>query len=218
MLQLSLDDPARLLRLPWDALSEGDVAATQEALPDLDKSSIPVLLVCTNSRRDVCCALRGRPVALECSAKRPGRVWECSHTGGHRFAPTGVLLPHGQTFARLSDSSALAAVDASTRGEVPTQLLGTSYDRGRSHLEPAAQAAESIVRHQIQEPRLRALSTTAASLPGQEHAWACRVSHVDGRHWDVIAVRESDGSDRPESCGRAPVPAWRWSVLSGTCR
>lgn len=215
MLQESVDDPAGLLRLPWTALREGDVAAVQAADPQLDRSPVPVLLVCTNSRRDICCALRGRPVALECSEQRPGRVWECSHTGGHRFAPTGVLLPHGQTFARLSNASAVAAVDASMRGEVPLELLGAAHDRGRSHLTPAAQAAESTVRAQILEPRLLALSTTTAPLPGREDAWACQVTHVDGRHWDVVAVREPGEKDRPESCGKAPVSTWRWSFLSG---
>ncbi|MEP7036407.1 MAG: sucrase ferredoxin [Dermatophilaceae bacterium] len=212
LLQESVDDPFTLLQLPWDALIRGDLAAVRSMAPELEVSPAPVLLVCTNSRRDVCCALRGRPVALECSAQRPEQVWECSHTGGHRFAPTGVLLPYGQTFARLSVSSAVAAVDAATRGEVPGQLLGASYDRGRSHLEPAAQAAESVVRQQLHEPSLMSLSTTALPHPGREDAWQCRVRHIDGRHWDVVAMREPDGGDRPESCGKTPVPTWRWSV------
>lgn len=219
LLQESLDDPARLLRLPWSSLRDGDIAAVRDTVPELERSPIPVLLVCANSRRDVCCAVRGRPVALECSSERPGRVWECSHTGGHRFAPTGVVLPHGQIFARLSSTSAIAAVDAATRDEVPVELLGAAYDRGRSHLTPAAQAAESVVRQQIQEPGLLALSTTAAPELGEENTettWHCRVSHVDGRHWDVVAVRESGGDDRPESCGKAPVPTWQWSVLSAS--
>jgi len=216
LLQADLDDPARLLRLPWTALGDGDIAAVHDTLPEFERCPTPVLLVCANSRRDVCCAVRGRPVALQSSAQRPGRVWECSHTGGHRFAPTGVLLPLGQTFARLSGTSAVAAIDAATNGEVPTELLGSAYDRGRSHLSPPAQAAESMVRQQIQEPILHALSTTAAPQPGRENAWQCRVSHVDGRHWDVIAVRESGGDDRPESCGKAPVPTWQWSLLIGS--
>ena len=213
LLEADLDDPARLLRLPWAALGDGDIDATQATLPEFKQSPTAVLMICTNSRRDVCCAVRGRPVALESSSMRPGQVWECSHTGGHRFAPTGVLLPHGQTFARLSPTSAVAAVDAATRGEVPAELLGGAYDRGRSHLEAPAQVAESSVRHLIQEPSLLALSTTAAPQPGQENTWQCRVSHVDGRHWDVVAVRGSRGDDRPESCGKAAVPTWTWDCV-----
>lgn len=213
LLEADLVDPALLLRLPWADLVRGDIDAVQDAVPELEDSPTPVLMICGNSRRDVCCAVRGRPVALKSSSQRPGRVWECSHTGGHRFAPTGVLLPHGQAFARLSTESAVAALDAASRDEVFTGLLGWAYDRGRSHLTPPAQAAESAVRQQIQEVNLLALSTMATPQPGQEDAWRCRVSHVDGRHWDVVAVRESGGEDRPESCGKAPVPTWQWSVL-----
>lgn len=214
LLQADLDDPARLVRLPWAALSEGHLGAVQDAAPDFEQSPSPVLLVCANSRRDVCCAVRGRPVALESSALRPGRVWECSHTGGHRFAPTGVLLPHGQTFARLTGTTAVGVVDAATRNEVPRELLGTAYDRGRSHLSPPAQAAESVVRQQIQEPSMLALSTTAAAFPGRDNTWQCRVSHVDGRHWDVVAVRGPGGQDRPESCGKPAVPTWAWDCAA----
>ncbi len=210
LLQAELDDVADLLWLPLAALREGEMTSVQAALPGLDLSHAPVLLVCTNSRRDLCCAVRGRPVALESSSRRPDQVWECSHTGGHRFAPTGVVLPHGQSYARLTGPSAVLALDAATRGEMPLELMGTGYDRGRSHLIASAQAAESTVRHQIHEPSLVALSTTAATQPGVDNAWHCRVSHVDGRHWDVVAVRTSGGEDRPESCGKPAVPTWAW--------
>ena len=217
LLETDLDEPAGLARLPglpWDALGNGDLAAVQDTLPGLRLSPAPVLMICTNSRRDVCCALRGRPVALESCVQRPGRVWECSHTGGHRFAPTGVLLPHGQTFARLRPESAVAVLDAAARREIPATLLGTAYDRGRSHLDAPGQAAESSVRQQIQETSLFALSTaTALPRPGRKNAWTCRVTHLDGRHWDVVAVREPCEDERPESCGKAPVPTWTWSCI-----
>jgi hypothetical protein len=172
-------------------------------------------MICTNSKRDICCSVRGRAVALQSGAQRPGQVWECSHTGGHRFAPTGVLLPDGQTFGRLTGAAAVAVVDAAGVGEVPDRLLGAMYDRGRSHLPPAGQAAESMVRQQIHETSLLALSTTATPRPGRENAWQCRVSHIDGRHWDVDAIRSHGGDDLAESCGKAPVPLWQWSLVNG---
>ena len=218
LLEADLDDPAMLLRLPWAAFRDGDKAAVRDGLPELHESPAPVLMICANSKRDVCCAVRGRPVAIETSARRPGQVWECSHTGGHRFAPTGVVLPHGQTLARLSATSAVAVVDAAARDEVPVEMLGAAYDRGRSHLLPAAQAAESVVREWVQEPNLLALATTAAPHATRADAWLCAVRHVDGRHWDVVAVRDPGAEDRTESCGKMPVPTWKWSVLSGTGR
>ena len=217
LLQADLGDPSRLAWLArgrMATLGSGDIQALQEALPELEPSPGPVLMICANSRRDVCCSVRGRPVAVESASQRPGQVWECSHTGGHRFAPTGVLLPHGQTFGRLSGASAVAAVDAALRGEVPTELMGATYDRGRSHLTAPGQAAESVVRRQIREPSLFALSTTAVPRPDQENSWQCRVAHVDGRQWDVVAVRGLGGDDLLESCGKEPVPTWRWSVVN----
>ena len=226
LLEADLDDPATLLRLPWDALHGLDLGIevaqdlVQETLPDVHESPAPVLMICANSKRDVCCAVRGRSVAIETSLRRPGQVWECSHIGGHRFAPTGVILPHGQTLARLSATTAVAVVDAAARDEVPVELLGAVYDRGRSHLSPAAQAAESVVRQRVQEPNLLALATTATATAHATgtNAWLCTVRHVDGRHWDVVAVRRPGAEDRPESCGKMPVPTWEWSVLSGTGR
>ena len=218
LLEADLDDPARLSGLATARLGGDDTDTVQGALPELRRSPGPVLMICTNSRRDVCCSVRGRPLALATAARRPGQVWECSHTGGHRFAPTGVLLPHGQAFARLSADSAVAAIDAAARYEVPTGLLGATYDRGRSHLSAPGQAAESVVRQQVNELSLTALSTSAVPRPDLENAWQCRVSHVDGRHWDVVANRGPRGDDLPESCGREPVPTWQWSVVSDLAR
>ncbi|HEY5248373.1 MAG TPA: hypothetical protein VIJ15_08000, partial [Dermatophilaceae bacterium] len=85
-------------------------------------------------------------------------------------------------------------------------------------LSPPAQAAESIVRQQIHETNLLALSTTATPRPDQEDIWACRVSHLDGRQWNVMALRGHGGDDLPESCGKEPVPRWQWSIENNTGR
>jgi hypothetical protein len=233
LLEADLENPARLAQLTVPvlaAMSRGDLVVVQSALPELDHSPAPVLMICTNSSRDICCSVRGRPVAAESALHRPGQIWECSHTGGHRFAPTGVLLPFGQTFGRLSTQSAVSAVDAARRGQVPAELLGTAHDRGRSNLTAPEQAAESVVRHQIQETSLSALSTTAEPRPAEPNpmkpagpenpvdTWHCRVSHVDGRHWDMVAMRGPGGNDLPDSCGKAPAATWRWSVVSDSGR
>jgi hypothetical protein len=217
LLEGDLDGPERLARLGrshLDALASGDIDVVRESLSELERSRAPVLMICSNSKRDLCCSVRGRPVAVEAASQRPGQVWECSHTGGHRFAPTGVLLPQGQMFGRLSGTSAVAAIDAGKGDAVPIELLGATHDRGRSQLSAPGQAAESILRHQIQETSLLALSTKAAPRPGHENAWQCRVSHVDGRQWDLVAVRVPSGDELPESCGKEPVRRWEWSVTN----
>ena len=181
----------------------------------------PVLLVCTNGRRDVCCAVRGRPVALDAGAAHPGRVWEASHTGGHRFAPTGILLPHGATLARLDAELAGAVVVASDADELPAAVLGPRHDRGCSALAPGAQAAESHVRHLLGERSLTAFTVTevaaAPPAPSDTSAEAAvqgfTVAHRDGRTWDVRCEKRSAAAELPESCGKVAVHHVDWTPV-----
>jgi hypothetical protein len=93
-------------------------------------------LVCAHSKHDICCAVRGRPVAAALHAERPGEVWECSHVGGERFAANVLVLPHGLLYGRVLAISAPEFIGAAERGEVIGALL-----RGRVGLPPLDQAA-----------------------------------------------------------------------------
>lgn len=201
-----ITDPGLVLDLPTDALASGDVAALQEALPALMLSPVAVLLVCTNAKRDACCAVLGRPVALEAGAARPGRVWECSHTGGHRFSATGVLLPTGATLARLDTDLAVATIDAADDGLLGGEVLNRRNFRGLSHHAPVAQAADAAVREVTGEQDPSAL--TLWPLNPAETTWA--VTHRDGRHWQVQVTRYTDPQPRRNSCITAPVPTQTW--------
>lgn len=60
------------------------------------------LLVCGHGRRDVCCGSAGTDLALELA--KGGipdgvRLHRTSHTGGHRFAPTFIVLPEATLWA-----------------------------------------------------------------------------------------------------------------------
>jgi hypothetical protein len=114
---------AELLDLPLDG-----TAGT------LDQT--PLFLVCAHSKHDTCCALRGRPVAAALHKVRPGRVWECSHLGGDRFAANVLVLPAGLLYGRVLPFAAQEFVAAAEADEVIGALL-----RGRVGLAPTAQAA-----------------------------------------------------------------------------
>lgn len=203
----SLDD---LRSADLDALARGDRSAVLASLPAAQPAD-PVLLVCTNGRRDVCCALRGRPVALEAAGLAAGRVWESSHTGGHRFAPTAVLLPHGVALARLDGGRCADVLAAADEGRLPVWALGPRHDRGRSALAGPGQAAESHVRQVAGETSLTALATRPlAEDPGGGERW--EVSHTDGRRWVVGVARRSAGAALPESCGKPAIPAQEWHL------
>ena len=96
----------------------------------------PILLVCAHGRHDVCCAVRGRPVAAALQARWPNDTWECSHVGGDRFAANVVVLPDGVFYGNLDETTAIAAVEAHLRGTTAVEHL-----RGLSTEPPVAQVA-----------------------------------------------------------------------------
>ncbi|MFC7447713.1 sucrase ferredoxin [Rhodococcus daqingensis] len=179
--RLEVTDPAALLDLDLGL----PASAPGIGRPVTD----PVTLVCAHGKRDQCCAVLGRPIAAELAARFGDSVWECSHTGGHRFAPSMILLPTGYTYGRLGAQQSVEAVLAAARGEV--QLEGL---RGRSCWDSAGQVAEIAVREQV--------SAGAADLTVDESGALPVVRHRDGRAW-VVELSRTELDPRPPSCGAA---------------
>lgn len=125
-----LDDLTELVSLDLQALAAG-------SSPHLTPYDGPLWLVCTNGRRDVCCAELGRPVAAAVTDRWPASTWETTHLGGHRFAATLLALPSGITLGRLDAGSAVAACR-----EIEAGVHPTSHSRGRAGLPPAEQALD----------------------------------------------------------------------------
>jgi hypothetical protein len=71
----------------------------------------------------------------------PAGLWECSHLGGHRFAPTALVLPTGYLCGRLDVATAVAARKGAGQGEVET-----AHCHGRIAWKPAGQVAELRIR------------------------------------------------------------------------
>jgi Sucrase/ferredoxin-like len=163
-------DDAELLDVPLDgSLGEPD--------------SSPLYLVCTHGKHDPCCAARGRPVATALAAVRPGRIWQVSHLGGCRFAPSVLVLPLGLMYGRILPSAAAEFVAAADAGEVMTPLL-----RGRVGLPPAAQAALGFAHDQLALRRSRDLSLVSTT-PIDGGTALVRISSPHGI-FDVTVDRE----------------------------
>lgn len=105
-------------------------------------TDVPVLLVCTHGRRDVCCARLGRPAAAALTGAVPATVLETTHVGGDRFAPNLVVLPLGSYHGGVTAPRevALAALD----GRVVLE-----HFRGRAGSERAVQAADWFLRREL---------------------------------------------------------------------
>jgi hypothetical protein len=107
------------------------------------------LLIRGHGRRDRCCGALGTALHLEAavSGRLPAdvRVWRTSHTGGHPFAPTAIVLPEGTCWGYL-DASALSGIVS--RSE-PLGSYRHQYRGCTGMSSPAVQAAEHAVLGEI---------------------------------------------------------------------
>ncbi|MGW2252724.1 sucrase ferredoxin [Kitasatospora sp. NPDC001660] len=195
-------DPAELLELDFAALGVGDHTGF-----GTEHVGGPVALVCTNGRRDRCCALLGRPLAADLAAAGHSEVWEVTHLGGHRFSPTMLVLPSGYAYGRLTAETAKEVLAATAAGHMVPE-----WSRGCSGWDRPGQAADHAVRLAIGETRVDAL--TAAQRPDGEGRWLVTVLHADGRAWEVDVIEGRSEPPRPESCGKAAGTPSRMDVLS----
>ncbi len=180
------DADADLLGLPLDGSALDGSAGTPEAEP--------AYLVCAHSKRDVCCAVLGRPVAARLAALRPGRVWECSHTGGHRFAPIVLALPVGALYGRVPTEALAELVAVTERGGVlPAQLRGLI---GHPPVEQAA-LAHLLERTGLARPEEVRVRSRAQDGPG---SWTVDLAAGD-EHWTARLAVETVATPYP-SCAK----------------
>jgi hypothetical protein len=187
------DAPTRLaIAEDPDEIREWPIEGPRSARTDPDA---PILAVCTNSSRDACCGIDGRALVASLSDS-PG-VWECSHLGGHRFAPTALLVSHGLVYGRLDVDAARTLLD-----EGPG-LSTAGFLRGRSALPPPAQAAEVHLLAQGDNPDIGGVMIDEPA-PGQAQV------HFPGH--GVVEVDLVPAEARPASCGALPEPCSAWRV------
>lgn len=173
-----------------DQLLSGQMASLAE-IPDVEQATPaqPMLVICTNGARDQCCALLGlnlrKSLDMELSETERESVWESTHIGGHRFAPTCLYLPGNLVLGRLTVAAAVGLV---RHGEIPLDNI-----RGRSHLTQCHQVIErhvadywSIVWDEQSAPCPETMHTHQGRLHGQPQ---------------IFQIEPYSGVQRPESCG-----------------
>ena len=177
----------REIRGPIDEISAMCRRVIDAPVEDADVTD---LLVCTHGSRDRCCGSMGTALFFAASRPTDVRVRRTSHTGGHRFAPTAVLLPEGTVWGWLDDAVLSAVLERS--GDIGKVI---PHYRGSTALAaPPAQVAERAV--------MAAVGWSWLDTPR-----SASVAEQDGDR-TVVAVESEVGSWRAvvERVGTRPQP------------
>lgn len=164
--------------------------------------SEPLFLTCTNGRRDACCAKWGREMASAMAEAAGDMAWQTTHLGGHRFAPTLLVLPHGSQYGWLEPDDASPLVDAHRSGSL------YRLDRYRGHVifRRPVQAAAAFLREKVGCKELGA--PAFAGMRAEDETSRVRF-RLEGKTYEV-QIHHEEGEVIPLSCGTDPEPTERF--------
>lgn len=205
--RVPLAEPKDLLELDLDAVADGIEPGIGERLTG------PLFAVCTHGKRDTCCAAQGRPVQRTLSHLAPGRVWEATHIGGHRFAANVLVLPEGLVYGRVDERNARTLFEAHGDGTIAPTMW-----RGRSAHPQPAQAAEWFARHAtglaaIDDITLDGLDLGRGPAPPDDDVWTVRLDAA-GRPLTAVVARVRTGCQRVTACTGVVADPGRWLLRS----
>jgi hypothetical protein len=152
------------------------------------------VLVCTHGARDRCCGSLGTALHRSLRAPELVQVHRTSHLGGHRFAPTAVVLPSGTVWAWL-DHTVLGAIVE--RRVAPADVL--DHYRGSLAMgHPALQVAEAAAFGEVGWDWLdhHRRGWWEEDGPDRWHVG------IDGTAGSWRATVERTGAERQPVCGR----------------
>lgn len=185
-----------------------DIAASARGVPPPTGERVdgPLYAVCTHGKRDACCASHGRPVQQALSSVAPGRAWETTHLGGHRFAANVLVLPEGLLYGRIDRSNVHALARTHASGSITPALW-----RGRSAHPQAAQAAEWFVRHHTGHRAIDDIVVDRIDRSAQH--WSVRLRAGD-QPVHAQVERAATGRTRMTGCTGTTADPGRWRLLS----
>jgi hypothetical protein len=167
--EFHLSNYEELLNLDFASLFSGQIEYPQNFHDQ------PLFLVCTNGKRDPCCAHWGHPVYSEMAKHAANLVWQTSHLGGHRFAANVICLPHGIYYGRIRPEQA-----TSLMSDYQNNKLTHQNYRGRAHYSPEVQAAEYYL----------LVKTSSLDID----AFQLQQSHLTAENrWEVTFISREDG-------------------------
>lgn len=152
-------------------------------------------LVCTNGRRDKCCAVYGPEVYQAMTAEAGNAVWQSSHIAGHNQAPVMLFFPHGVNYAHATPSEARRLI----RSYQKEQVILHHY-RGRVCYENHLQAAEHFWREQTGVIDLPGLVIESDKQIGADQ-WEVSIRGLNsGKSETIYLVRRRSAYSIPITC------------------
>jgi hypothetical protein len=168
-------------------------------------------IVCTHGKRDACCAKQGLPVFEALAKLRPGQVWQTTHLGGHRFAPTLAHLPSGLCYGRVGLDALGSLVEGLERGLLPRADL-LRGDCALSRVEQVsahAVLAELARRGDVFRAGLVCLGTHEG-----RQVWTYADSERDPMHFSVTCEAAASLELLGSCSDDRPTRMAQWSVAS----
>lgn len=171
----------------------------------------PLFLVCTNGKRDRCCASLGMPVYSRFAELAPDQTWQTTHLGGHRFAATLQVFPDTLCYGRVTVDDVEEIIAAQQAHRLRVDLL-----RGCTAHPPEVQAADYFLR--AAEGLERRIDLQFDGLSRDGEATVVRfLSGTGGEPRQVTVAPDDTGIAIPTSCGdekAKPVKSYRLLAMA----
>lgn len=175
-----------------DGYAEGQL--TQEKL----------MLVCTNGKRDRCCAKFGLPIFQEFLQHPFISTWQTTHIGGHRYAPTAVTFPTGIVYGYLDKT-----VVGRTALFIDDDRIRLSHYRGRTGMPGPLSAADHLLRTEL------GLDGVNDVLPIEHHidgdVWT-GIFEAEGEPYEVV-IRATMSEPVRVGCTKPPKPQPKYELI-----
>ncbi|MEM9464878.1 MAG: sucrase ferredoxin [Actinomycetota bacterium] len=139
--------------------------------------------ICAQGSHDICCGADGMRLVGQLEAVRPWvTVRKVSHTGGHRYAPTGLTFPDGRMWGFVSVEEMAAILDRDGRPSLVAERC-----RGWMGAERIGQVAERAALMAIDDWSVDDVAREV-EVVADDGGWHCVVTVV-GRTFDVRVER-----------------------------
>lgn len=191
-----------------DDLLKIEVEKFFSTAPDMfSLSKEELYLICTNGKKDRCCAKFGLPFYSGLCSRFGESVWQCSHFGGHKYAPTFMHFPTGNCYGRLKLTDLQRFSTGVANGDNPAAIF-----RGRIGIAKVAQAAEFFLQKSLEQPLgIRFNLSAITEKPG--NIFEVVLENMNQAY--CVQVIRKEGPEEISSCRKAvPGPTWQHELGS----